>query len=254
MSNDKLREELKNIIVQPSVGAKSKDQQNKGYNATKDVFKSLFTMQPNMSSSSIDLTSIIKSETEFLDDQLNYNTTKTFDDDILNESDQIETLQQYSIEQQILQLRKQLDESYSVFINARDALSGISFVNIEQNFKRESSVLTDKLDSELLLSDDSSKVTKHLNELNEKTKQNMFDIKKHAGSIGELNTFFRVVNQLQKGIRNMEQNHKLMSDLNKEVADSICIDKQYVNNVKNNLDQAYKIAEDPENHPEKINI
>lgn len=145
--------------------------------------------------------------------------------------------EQYSIEEQIAQLRKQLTESYSIFMNARDALSSISFVGIDEKLKRESNQLMGKIDQQTVL-------------VAEQPKDFMFDANvQKVGNIDELNTFFRVVKQLDNGIRNMERNHKLMADLNEDVADAVYVDNQYVRTVKETLSktasmETIRMAED----------
>lgn len=227
--DEKLLAELKSIIDYKTVDIYYKNNEKLAGTST--------SLQKQASNSSFASDSI-PSEKKLFGNQLNYKRSENFAE-IFDASGKIGSAKQYSIEQQISQLRKQLNESYLVFTNARDTLSSISFVNIEQKFKQESVILTEKLDSDQLLFDaKGAETTEHLKELNEQTKQNIFNTKKHAGSIAELNTFFRVINQLQMGIKNMEKNHKLMADLNTEVAEAIhevSLKKQYVNDVKEKL-------------------
>ena len=63
----------------------------------------------------------------------------------------------------------------------------------------------------------------------------MLHIPSKFKSIPELNEFFRVITQLNKGFKTMNSNHKLMNDLNKNVSEAIIANEQNVAKIKDEL-------------------
>lgn len=179
-----------------------------------------------------------------------------------------------TIEEQILQLRKQLAESHAIFTSARDSLASISFVGIEKHIARQSVVAlesaTKHFETELCteMADKSNEKTKrddltsdledHINKDNAikaEAKLRFSDdillggaasavhltaMKHRVGDVPPLATFFRVVGRLQEGIQRMEQTHGEWAQLNDDLQLSMRLDGEYVAGVRKRVDSAAK--------------
>lgn len=137
---------------------------------------------------------------------------------------------QYSIEEQIFHLRRQLSQSYNLFTGARDTLAGISFVKLENQIQSS----TVPIDSEKIPETASFG---NVNELSDEIRlaKKLFAASKRTTKNPELNTFFHVVAQLQNGIKDMETNHTVMTALKDRVADALEVDKEYVEGIMTRL-------------------
>lgn len=143
-----------------------------------------------------------------------------------------ETRLQYSIEEQIFHLRRQLSRSYNLFMGARDTLAGISFVELEK--KLQSSTVPIDNDQVAQTTSFGNNVNNDLNDEIRSAKK-LFAASKRATKNPELNTFFHVVAQLQDGIKDMEKNHTVMTELKDRVADALEADRQYVEDIMKRL-------------------
>lgn len=135
-----------------------------------------------------------------------------------------------TIEQQITQLRKQLSESYSLFMAARDSLASISFLNIDQQMGRKTAAALAAANSHL------DAATTNL-DFGPDSVEFLTAMRHRVGDIPEVATFFRVVGRLQDGIKRMEVNHKLWSDLSDDVDGQVVVDRGYVEDVRSRLGQ-----------------
>lgn len=135
-----------------------------------------------------------------------------------------------TIEQQISALMKNLKDSYQLFINARDSLANISFVDINEKLKIDTTVAENLQCNQMDFFDSvtNNTIKNYINTLNQKitnsvqaTEPNTNNNNRNNINIPELNTFFRIVNTLQDGIRKMEKNHEILSELNNTIVDAV---------------------------------
>lgn len=178
-----------------------------------------------------------------------------------------------TIEQQILQLRKQLAESHAIFTTARDSLASISFVGIERHIARQSAAAlataAQHFETELLGAektdteneqtnddgaddDDAAAVDSPNPSSVDPAAQMQFSddirlggaasavhltvMKHRVGDVPPLATFFRVVGRLQAGIQRMEQTHCEWAQLNDDLQIAMRLDSEYVANVRRRVD------------------
>lgn len=147
-----------------------------------------------------------------------------------NDAAMEETRLQYSIEEQIRHLRRQLSQSYNLLTGARDTLAGISFVDLGN--KLQSSTVPIDIDQRIQTASFGS-----VNELSDeiRSEKKLFAATKSANKNPELKTFFHIVAQLKNGIKDMQTNYTVMTSLKDRVAEVLETDKQYVEDIKTRL-------------------
>lgn len=137
---------------------------------------------------------------------------------------------QLTIDQQITQLRKQLSDSYNLFMGARDTLAGISFLKLDQQMASKTAAAMAAASAQV------DAATNSL-EFGDETVSFLTSMRHRVTDSPEVATFFRVVARLQQGIARMEVNHRLMSDLNRDVDGAVSADRAYVDDVRKRLDE-----------------
>lgn len=117
------------------------------------------------------------------------------------------------IQQRIVDIRKQLDDTYNIFVSAKEALSSISFEHL--NEKMNETEMTSPEPEDVLVVDSNSKVdiVKSLEKLGTvTTKPNA-----KYEDIPELNRFFRVMSDLKEGIKKINMHQESISELNADI-------------------------------------
>lgn len=135
-----------------------------------------------------------------------------------------------TIEQQITQLRKQLSESYNLFMSARDSLASISFLNLDKQMASKTAAAMATANAHLNAATDNL-------EFSGESVAFLMAMRHRVGDVPEVATFFRVVARLQEGMKRMEVNHKLWSELNEDVNGAVMADRGYVDDVRKRLDE-----------------
>lgn len=117
----------------------------------------------------------------------------------------------YPIENQITKLKKELCDAQSMFINAKNLLSDISFENVDKNFVNEISSISEKC--QLMLNDQCEE---------DNFFENLCKVIHHqCHDIPELHTMATAVKELRRGILKMENNSVLLADLYEDVWKSV---------------------------------
>lgn len=135
------------------------------------------------------------------------------------------------IQNRIQHIRKQLDDTYNLFINAKEALSSISFDNLNEKMTTEESVSTNS--KEVLVVGDDLKidVAKSLENL-ESTPRSSGNVNKYE-DIPELNKFFHVMADLKEGIKNISKHQESIAKLNADI--DTFVDKVNSNPIEDQL-------------------
>lgn len=129
------------------------------------------------------------------------------------------------IKHRIQHIRKQLDDTYNLFINAKEALSNISFENLNEKMTSETPQSTTCQEVLVVGDDNKIDVAKSLANL-ESTPRCPENLNKYE-NIPELNKFFHVMADLKEGIRNISKHQESIAKLNEEIDD-------FEDNVKSN--------------------
>lgn len=137
---------------------------------------------------------------------------------------------QLTIDQQITQLRKQLSESYNLFMAARDSLASISFLNLDKEMASKTAAAMATASAHV------DAATNGL-EFGNESVAFLTAMRHRVGDVPEVATFFRVVGRLQEGIKRMETNHRLMSELNEDVDGAVVCNRDYVDDMRKGLDE-----------------
>lgn len=136
------------------------------------------------------------------------------------------------IQQRIQHIRKQLDDTYNLFINAKDALSTITFDNLNDKLCNEAVMSHDAKDVLVVGADSKIDVAKSLENLNN-TPRGSRNIGKYE-DIPELNKFFNVMADLKEGIKNISKHQESIAELNSDI-DNI-MDQVSVRSVEDQLE------------------
>lgn len=124
----------------------------------------------------------------------------------------IETIiEPHAIEKQITKLKKELCDTQSMFVNAKNLLAGISFENVDENFANEVSAVGEKCQS--LLNEQCDDETNFFDSL--------CNVMHQCHDIPELHAMVTAVQELKGGISKMEANHLLLADLYEDVWKSV---------------------------------
>lgn len=116
----------------------------------------------------------------------------------------------YPIAKQITKLKKELCDAQTMFVNAKNLLSNISFENVDKNFVNEISSIGEKC--LLMLNDQCGE---------ENFFENLCTVIHQCHDIPELHTMTSAVKELKCGISKMENNHLLLDDLYEDVWKSV---------------------------------
>ena len=136
------------------------------------------------------------------------------------------------VTQQIYTLKKELDDSYELFINARDMLTNLSFKSIDKIFTKEMDKITDN-DIDVIISNNNfNKKT-----LDETIKKRIKLLKTNNTGVPELSKFFAILSNLKKAIQKMEKNQASFIDLSDKVETSIINDNNRVKAIKKKLEK-----------------
>lgn len=136
---------------------------------------------------------------------------------------------QLTIDERITQMRKQLSESYNLFMAARDSLASISFLNLDKQMASKTAAAMATASAHV------DAATNSL-EFGEDSVAFLTAMRHRVGDVPEVATFFRVVGRLQDGIKRMEMNHEMMAELNEDVDGAVLADRGYVEDVRKRLD------------------
>lgn len=134
----------------------------------------------------------------------------------------------YPIKKQIKKLRKELCDTQSMFVNAKNLLSKISFENVDKNFANEVSSIGEKC--QLMLNDQCE---------DDNFLDSLCTIIHQCHDIPELHTMATAVKELKCGILKMENNHLLLADIYEDVWKSVaCSDSDNTLLISQNLEES----------------
>lgn len=120
------------------------------------------------------------------------------------------------IQQRITHIRKQLDDTYNLFLTAKEALSSITFDNLSEKLSNDAVTPSDTTENMLVVgADNKIDVAKSLENLNN-TPRNSGTIDKYE-EIPELNKFFNVMADLKEGIKNISKHQESIANLNADI-------------------------------------
>lgn len=127
-----------------------------------------------------------------------------------------------SIDNQILNIRKQLQSSYGALCTARDRLSKISFQGIENKLKKDNVLLSDSEIQSIVINnsmtDDASSMD---NVMLKNLKQKLITIPCQVEPISELQIFYRAIDVLKENLTAICKHEKDVCQLETDVHESL---------------------------------
>uniref|UniRef100_A0A182JCS1 Uncharacterized protein n=1 Tax=Anopheles atroparvus TaxID=41427 RepID=A0A182JCS1_ANOAO len=126
-------------------------------------------------------------------------------------------------QQRINSIRMQLDDTYNIFVNARESLSSISFETLSERLNSDNlqsascsnHTVDDQFQQEITLVRDANNqvdVAKSLEQLNQDAQRG-----NPMEDIPELNKFFKVISDLTEGIKKINGHQQSIKELNEDI-------------------------------------
>lgn len=121
------------------------------------------------------------------------------------------------IQHRIVDIRKQLDHTYKIFVDAKEQLSNISFENLSEKLDVET--MTTQQPEEILVVGANTEidVAKSLEKLSEMTTTKGHKTISKLEKIPELDKFFRVMVDLKEGIKKINMHQESIAKLNADI-------------------------------------